>query len=192
MSEFPEMSMHKSTDAELDAYVARLARRRCGLIFLAALVVLAIFFAILSAAGLTTRVHWVGSHELDVHILVLDAGTRRPIPAAKVTIFDGPSHPLETPPDIFSKIDFGPNSKNANPQQGQTDDEGQVVLTHQFVAHGTSSAYSEVGSVLTSGVWAEVSADGYGTVIISVGGQDGRPRDIHTQGPVYLTVMLSP
>ena len=191
MGEFPEMSMQKSTDAQLDAYVARLGRRRWGLVILAALVVLGILFGILSAAGMTTRVHWIGSHELDVHVLVLDARTRRPIPMAKITIFDGPTHPFEIPPDIFSEIDFGPNSKDANPQQGNTDDEGRVLLTHQFIAHGTSSLFSEVGSVITSMVWAEVSAAGYGTVIIPVGGQEGKPRDIQTKGPVYLTVMLS-
>ncbi|TWU13875.1 hypothetical protein CA54_27150 [Symmachiella macrocystis] len=191
MGELPEMCMQKSTDAELDAYVARLDRRRWWLIILAVLAVLGILFGLLSAAGIFTRVHWIGSHELDVHVLVLDARTQMPIPKAMVTLFDGPSHPLEIRPENLSKIHFGPDADHANPLQGETDQQGRVVLTRRFMAHGTYSRYSEVGSVLTSKVWAEVSAPGYGTVIIPVGGQDGKPREIQNKGPVYLTVMLS-
>lgn len=159
-------------------------RRRAGTI-----VGVVLALGALGVAGLSplTVTAWVGTTELDVYVLVIDASTISPIPDAQIEVVDGPDSPIEGPhPDIDK--DFEVVELPGDPRQLTTDKRGFTKFTHRFHAAGSDGIFRDSGYVDTGRTWLRVSSPGYVTTILPLDRQSIRPRDIHDESPLFVTV----
>lgn len=137
----------------------------------------------------TTVLTWVGSHELRVHVLVVDASKLTPISNARVRLLSGPRSPLEGPPPVidraFKVIPLG------NGAALTTDDRGYAQFAHRFFAAGSDGLFTKEGYVDTAQVWLRVSRPGYATTYLAIDQQSGKPRDIRNDTPIWVTVPVA-
>lgn len=160
------------------------ARRREMVVFGVFLVVTAIG----SFAVNALIVHaWVGSHELEVHVLVVDASTLAPVSAALVEVLNGPHSSIEgLPPDV--ERDFEKLIPPRGPGDLKTDGHGTVRLKHKFFAAGQDGLFGNSGYVDTRRVWLRVTVDGYRTTYMPIDGQSTRPRELDDESPIFVTI----
>jgi hypothetical protein len=165
--------------------ILALRRRRRGLALLGGL--LMVFAVGVFANNALTVVAWVGRHKLDVHVTVLDASALTPLPNATVEVLYGPESPIEGGlPDVardFRRSDLPQGAKGLT-----TDERGHVTFTQEFFAAGQYSLFRDSGYVSTGRVWLRVTATGYRTTYMPLDRQSGRPRDIHDETPLFVTV----
>ncbi|MFC1758707.1 hypothetical protein ACFL2H_08055 [Planctomycetota bacterium] len=158
--------------------------RRTGVVITGALLIIgaAVFFA---RQSLTISA-WVGSHELDVHVIVVDASTLAPISNATVELFDGPYSPLEGPPPAVDRDFQIIPLENSNSLT--TNRIGHTEFSHRFHAAGNAGLFADTGYVSTGNVWLRVTCSGYVTTHMPVDQQSARPRDINNHAPIWVTV----
>lgn len=132
-----------------------------------------------------TVVMWVGSHKLDVHVVVLEASTLQPIPSATIELFDGP-HAFEGSIRIESELTL-----ISQPVSLITNDRGQVQFVHAFFAAGSDGLFETSGYVRTNGVWLRVTAPGYATTYLPIDQQSGRGRSITDDSTILVTVPVA-
>lgn len=131
---------------------------------------------------------WVGSHELHVHVLVVDASTLRPISNAEVEVLNGPYSPLEGPPPVVNRaFEIIPL---ANDMALTTDDRGRTQFSHRFFAAGSDGLFGETGYVVTGRVWLRVTCPGYVETYLAIDQQSTNPRDIKNDTPIWVTVRV--
>lgn len=127
---------------------------------------------------------WVGYHEVDVQVVVLDASELTPIPHAIVEVLEGPRSPLETERHSLDEFKISEHGKLITSQQGRTD------FSHRFWAAGSSGMFEKTGYVDTGNVWIRVTAEGYRTTYIPLDRQSIRVRDIKDDSPIFVTVPI--
>lgn len=137
---------------------------------------LLILFAALS--GSFTSVCWTGRQELQVHVLVCDAGSDTPLSKVPITLFDGPVSPPDAPPYAVWRKDDGI-------QRATTDENGRATFSRTFFAAGRDNS----GYIKLSGTWAQIAAPDFCTVLVPIYGQE-RPRRLDDKSPVFVTVFL--
>ncbi len=136
---------------------------------------------------LISDVAWSGHRELDVRMIVLDASELTPLPDATIEVLDGPRSSIDgVPPDVGR--DFSPVYSPQGTTELTTDEDGYVRFTHKFFASGRRGLFVNSGYVDTTGVWLRVTVSGYRTTYMPVDRQSVRPRDIHDESPICVTV----
>jgi hypothetical protein len=110
--------------------------------------------------------HWIGSHNAQLTIRVLDGATGRPVGNASVQLFDP---------------EGGPRSS-----AGETDVGGVVHLNHEFTAAGTTSPVRKTGCVFLRRATLKVQAEGYAGVWERLEKFTGPAWDLY--GPVLPAV----
>jgi hypothetical protein len=134
---------------------------------------------------------WVGRKTLDVDVLVIDTDDVQPLPSAGVTIFDGPSSPIEPSVKAYKPAAFVPDPESPRTKTYTTDSEGRCRFKFAFHAAGSSGTFRDSGYVDTSQAWIRVSAPARGATLVPLDRQSGRPRDLHDETPVFVTVVLN-
>lgn len=136
-----------------------------------------------------TIVAWVGSHELDVHVIVVDASTLTPIANARVEPLDGPYSSMEGPtPAVDGEFDVIP-LENSKPLT--TNNRGYTRFSHRFHAAGNDGLFTKSGYVDTRQVWLRVTCPGYVTTHLPIDQQSASPRDIKNTTPIWVTVPVA-
>ncbi len=153
---------------------------RSYFLFTGAFISLALTAAFVLPAMQTAK--WVGSHELDVHVVVLDASELTPVPNARVEVLEGSHSPLEGPQLTFNDFQICEHGKLV------TNDSGQLEFRHRFKAAGSSDIFEQSGSVDTGKVWLRVTAEGYCTTYMPVDRQSMRTRNIKEDSPIIVTI----
>ncbi|MEZ6058129.1 MAG: hypothetical protein R3C01_15630 [Planctomycetaceae bacterium] len=169
------------------AIAAGVRSRRRGAVIVGALFILGAAVSI--AIQSSTIVAWVGAHELDVHVIVVDASTLTPIANARVEPLNGPYSPMEgSPPAVDSEFDVIPleNSKTLT-----TNNRGYTQFSHRFNAAGNDGLFTKSGYVDTRQVWLRVTCPGYVTTYLPIDQQSARPRDIKNSTPIWVTVPIA-
>ena len=137
----------------------------------------------------TTTTCWVGSHELRVHVSVVDASTLRPISNAKVELLNGPYSPLEGPAPVVDRA-FEVISL-VNGVALTTDDRGHAQFSHRFFAAGSDGLFTKTGYVVTGRVWLRVTCPGHVKTYLAIDQQSANPRDITNDAPIWITVPVA-
>lgn len=150
---------------------------------------LAAILLVVIVAVKTTR--WSGRKTLPVEVQVIDTDLLQPVADAEVTLFVGPSTPLEGSLSAFKPADFEPSAESQDSQTAVTDSAGRAKFDYPFWASGSSGLWADSGYVDTSNVWLRVRAAGRTTALIPLDRQSTRPRDIHDLSPIVVTVVLN-
>lgn len=150
---------------------------------------LAIFAATLVGLSMFSKLVWVGSQQLEVNVLVLDASTLKPVSAATVEVLRGPASPLETAPG-FTSSDFRRDQPEGGPRELATDAQGRVTFAYDFFAAGQESVWGNSGYVNTGITWVRVTTVGYNTTYMPLDRQSLGTRDIDDKQPLHVTVPI--
>ncbi len=166
---------------------AGIRSRRRGAILVGTLFVIgALVFVADRSLTVTT---WVGSHELDVYVSVVDASTLAPICSAKVEPLNGPYSRLEgLPPVVDRAFEIIPL---ANGIALTTDDRGHTEFSHRFFASGSDGLFTKTGYVDTRRVWLRVTCPGHVETYLPIDRQSTHPRDIRNDRPIWVTVSVA-
>ena len=148
---------------------------------------MALALGVLSANALTV-VSWGGRKGLDVEVIVLDASSLTPLPDTTIEVLDGPASPLLGGLSPNVDRDFSPAYSPQGTIELTTDEHGYAQFRHEFFAAGTDRLPTDSGYVDTTGVWLRVTATGYRTTYMPLDRQSVRPRDIHDETPICVTV----
>ena len=140
--------------------------RKWWLLLVALVLGLLVFFLAWS-----TTLFWVGTREVTLDVVVVDARTKQPVENAEVRVYW--------------------EERNHGDSEGHTGSDGHVVLVQQFKAGGKRGWFSESGSVHFGYGWlVEVSARDYQTSRRPLSDYAGLDRDIHDPSPQEIRVEL--
>jgi hypothetical protein len=144
--------------------IVGLCRRRRAIVVSGMAVLLGMLVGLL----LSPEARWVGMHETQLVVRVVDAQTGNPVPDAAVRLVaeDSPGASV-----------------------GRTDADGVVGLNHFFCSYGASSPYCKTGKLRLYGQTLQVEAQGYQSLQVPLEDYTGRYRDLY--GPPLPPVTVS-
>jgi hypothetical protein len=154
-------------------------------------VIVTIFGVWLAAVPLLSVAKWVGRKSLQVEVLVIDTEALLPVSGAEITIFEGPSSPIEGRMSGRQHSDFSPDPKSPATETRMSDSDGRCRFTYKFFAAGSEGVLDHTGYVDTSQVWLRISAAGRPSTLVPLDRQSIHPRDISDTSPLVVTVVLN-
>lgn len=151
-------------------------------------VVLAVLYVILSQ-----KPQWVseGTIRIPVRIFVFDPTSRRPIPNAECAVFhaspilDASSMTKDHP--VFDNV-----SMTEWPQscRGTTDDTGSTTIEYTFRTAKSDRHPNSRAHLMNE--WVRVEADGFGSVAVPVGYDEGPASEMRKDGEFVVSIGLFP
>lgn len=153
------------------------------------LLVIAIIVAVVATTLPATKWAASGHIALPVRVLVFDALRGRPIANARVGIFQA------SPPDDLKALDerpgeYAPKRQVLVDDSGTTSVGGAVVINHEFT---TGANYERpTMQVHFRGVWVNVEAEGYGSIVVPVRYESQPVATLREQKEVLVSVGLMP
>jgi hypothetical protein len=130
-----------------------------------------------------------GTIRFPVRVFVFDATQRTPIAEAKVAVFRSP--PVLGPNSV-SQEGRSYRADQIEPVtdavHGTTDTDGMAVLEFEFATSANNTR--PASEAHTRWAWVEVSANGYGTVVVPVRHDSTKTADMQKQGELLVPVGL--
>lgn len=151
-------------------------------------VILAVLFALLSV-----KPQWVsgGTIQIPVRVFVFDPINRRPIPNADCAIFhaspilDASSLTKDHP--VFDNV-----SMKEWPQscRGTTDETGFATIEYTFRTSASDRHPNSRAHLMNE--WVRVEADGFGSIAVPVGYDEGPASEMRKDGAFVVSIGLFP